>query len=107
MITAIVRFALPETASRSELLAVYRESTARYRDRPGLIRKYYLLDEASRSAGAVYLWETRAAAEATFNDDWRRSFLERYGAEPTVSYFETPVVVDNSTHEVIDVGAKP
>jgi hypothetical protein len=104
MITTIVRFALPASATRSDVLAVYRDSTARYRDLPGLIRKYYLLDEDSRTAGAIYLWETRAAAEAIYNDEWRRSFLERYGAEPTVSYFETPVVVDNLTHEVIDTG---
>ena len=52
-------------------------------------------------AGAVYLWETRAAAEKTYDDAWRRSFIERYGADPSVTYFDTPVIVDNLAGETI------
>lgn len=102
MITTITRFRVPETTSRAELLEVFRQSTARYRDLPGLIRKYYLLDGPEGTAGAVYLWESRAAAEAVFTEDWRRSFAERYGVAPEVDSFETPVVVDNLTGETLD-----
>lgn len=104
MITAIVQFDLPRDSRREEVIAVFRASVPRYRDRPGLIRKYYLLDEASGKAGAVYLWETRAAAEATYDAAWRQSFLERYGANPRIAYFDTPVVIDNLTGETIGEG---
>ncbi len=101
MITAIVQFDLPNDTRREDVVAVFRQSVPRYRDRPGLVRKYYLLDEAAGRAGAVYLWESRAAAEKTYDDAWRRSFIERYGADPSVSYFDTPVIVDNLSGETI------
>jgi len=101
MITAIVQFDLPSGSRRNDVVAVFRQSVSRYRDRPGLIRKYYLLDETAAKAGAVYLWETRKAAETTYDDAWRRSFVERYGANPTITYFDTPVVVDNLAGETI------
>ncbi len=104
MITAIVQFDLPQDTRPDDVIAVFRQSVPRYRDRPGLIRKYYLLDEPSGKAGAVYLWETRAAAEATYDEAWRRSFIERYGAAPTVTYFDTPVIVDNQAGETIGEG---
>ncbi len=101
MITAIVQFDLPSDSRREDVIAVFRQSVPRYRERPGLLRKYYLLNEAASKAGAVYLWETRAAAEETYDDAWRRSFIERYGAGPTVTYFDTPVIVDNLAGETI------
>jgi len=103
MITAIVQFKLPRDSRRENVVAVFRQSVPKYQGRVGLVRKYYLLDEASGTGGAVYLWETRAAAESTYNEAWRKSFIERYGAEPTISYFDTPVVVDNLTGECIGV----
>lgn len=103
MITAIVQFKLPADSHRADVVAVFRQSVPRYQGRAGLVRKYYLLDEASGTAGAVYLWETRAAAENTYNEAWRQSFIECYGADPTISYFDTPVIVDNLTGESIEV----
>ncbi len=101
MITAIVEFNLPRDCRREDIVAVFRQSIPRYQEKPGLVRKYYLLDEASGTAGAVYLWENLAAAESTYDEAWRQSFIERYGADPTVSYFDTPVIVDNLTGETI------
>ena len=101
MITAIVQFDLPRDSRREDVVAAFRRSVPRYRDRPGLVRKYYLIDAAAGRAGAVYLWETRAAAEAVYDDAWRRSFVERYGARPTVTFFDTPVIVDNLAGETI------
>lgn len=102
MITAIVQFDLPRDTRPDDVIAVFRQSVPRYRDKPGLIRKYYLLDEPSGKAGAVYLWETRAAAEASYDEAWRRSFIDRYGAAPTVTYFDTPVIVDNLLGETLE-----
>lgn len=102
MITAIVRFEIPKGMTRAEAVALYRQSAPRYRRTAGLIRKYYLLDEEARIGGAVYLWESRAAAEKVYDDAWRQSFIERYGAAPTLTYFETPVVVDNRAGEILE-----
>jgi hypothetical protein len=93
MITAIVNFKLPATVTSAEARKLFEGSAPKYRNLPGLIRKYYLFGNGV--GGGVYLWESRAAAERVYNADWKKMIAERYGAEPTISYFETPVVVDN------------
>ena len=37
---------------------------------------------------------SRQAAEAVYDDAWRQRLTERFGAPPTVEYFESPVTVD-------------
>ena len=59
------------------------------------MRKNYLLSEDGTRAGGVYLWETRADAERVYNADWRKMVEAKYGAPPSVEYFESPVMVDN------------
>ena len=42
MITAIVRFRLPEGTTRDNAKAMFEKSAPNYRGVPGLVRKYYL-----------------------------------------------------------------
>jgi hypothetical protein len=95
MITAIVRFKLPPTVKREEATQLYRSSMPKYQSLTGLVRKYYLFDEQG-VGGGVYLWESRAAAERVYTKEWRSMIASRYGAEPEIAYYETPVIVDNS-----------
>jgi len=99
MITAIVQFNLPAGTSREDAAALYRLSAPRYREFDGLVRKYYLYGENGR-AGGVYLWQSRAAAEAVYTPEWRKMIADRYGTEPEISYFDTPVIVDNAIGEI-------
>ncbi len=101
MITAIVQFPLPAPLTLEEAREVFRSTAPIYRDMPGLVRKVYLLSEDGRTAGGVYLWETREAAERAFGDEWRRRMVERYGAEPSVTYFASPVTVDNVSGQIV------
>ena len=71
---------------------------------PGLIRKYYLYGDDG-VAGGAYLWESREAAEAVYTAEWREMIAARYGSEPMVTYFETPLVVDNVSGDVIGEAA--
>ena len=96
MITAIVRFKLPDTVKLADAETMFRGSAPKYEGLAGLVRKYYLFDEASHTGGGVYLWESRAAAEKVYNADWRKMITERYGAAPEINYFESPVIVDNA-----------
>ena len=99
MITAIVQFDLPPGTSREDAAALYRLSAPRYQALEGLVRKYYLYGDDGRGGG-VYLWTSREAAEAVYNGDWRQMIADRYGVEPEITYFHTPVVVDNASGEI-------
>ena len=101
MITAVVQFKLPKQTSLEEATAIFQSTAPRYRGMSGLARKYYLFDAQTGKGGGCYLFESRAAAEQIFNDEWRALIKDKYGAEPEIQYFETPVVVDNVVGEIV------
>ncbi len=105
MITAIVQFKLPAGTSPAQAAELFKASAPNYRGVPGLIRKYYLLGDDGTGGGA-YLWESRAAADALYTEEWRAMIAERFGAEPKITFYETPVVVDNTADEVITAAAE-
>lgn len=100
MITAITEFKLPKGTTLEKATEMFKASVPRYAGFPGLIRKYYLYG-ADESVRGVYLWESRAAAEKLYTAEWKKSVTERFGSDATVTYFETPVVIDNLTKETI------
>lgn len=100
MITAIVRFKVPPGTPLDTMADLFRGSAPKYVKLPGLVRKYYLYD-AEGIGGGVYLWESRAAADRVYTAQWRAMIAERYGAEPEITYYDTPVIVDNTAAEDI------
>jgi hypothetical protein len=101
MITAIVQFRLPKQLSRSKAEELFMRSAPRYRQVPGLVRKYYLLSENGTASGGVYLFRSKEDGERLFTDEWRRYIVEKYGGEPSIVYFESPVIVDNAVGEIV------
>jgi hypothetical protein len=105
MITAIVQFQLPAPVSLEEAARLFESTAPKYQNLPGLVRKYYLRAEDGRTAGGVYLWESKAAAEKVYSGEWRERVAKLYGNAPQVTYFDTPVIVDNSLGGVITKAA--
>ena len=101
MITALVQFKLPQPVTREKAQEIFISTAPKYRETPGLLRKYYLLSENGRTAGGVYLWKSKKDAEALYTNEWGSYIREKYGASPSVIYFESPVVVDNVTNEIV------
>ncbi|MEZ0307783.1 MAG: YdhR family protein [Ramlibacter sp.] len=101
MITTITTFRLPKPITREEASKIFQSTAPKYRDVPGLVRKVYILSEDGGTAGGLYLWKTRAAAEAMYTDSWRAFVREKYNTDPTVTYFDSPVVVDNLANEIV------
>jgi hypothetical protein len=94
MIVAIVNFALPAPLSSDEARALFESSAPSYQRVDGLRRKHYLLADDGRSAGGVYLWDSREQADQLYDAAWSARLEARYGTAPTVSYFESTVTVE-------------
>jgi hypothetical protein len=94
MITAIVRFAFPPGTSLDAAKAMFEKSAPNYKGAPGLIRKYYLYGE-DQIGGGVYLWESREAADRMYSEAWKKTITEKFGYAPKITYYDTPVIVDN------------
>jgi hypothetical protein len=101
MITALVQFKLPQRITRENARDIFLSTAPRYQGIQGLIRKYYVLSQDGGTAGGVYLWKSREDAERVYTEDWKNFVREKYGAPPSVTYFETPVLVDNMTDEIV------
>ena len=96
MITAIVRFKLPASIDAAKAAELFKGSASKYQGLTGLVRKYYLFDAENHTG-----WESREAAERVYNAEWRKMITDRYGSPPEISFFETPVVVDNATGKTV------
>jgi hypothetical protein len=101
MVTAIVQFRIPAPMSPDQAREVFTSTAPKYQEAQGLIRKYYLFSEDGGTVGGVYLWRSREDAESLYKKEWKNFIKEKYGAEPTIVYFHTPMVVDNLTREII------
>jgi len=95
MITTIVQFELSAPITLDEATQRFESSAPKYRNLPGLIRKYYIRSEDGRTAGGVYLWDSRKSAEQAYNAEWRERVEALYGSKPKIAWFDSPVVVDN------------
>jgi hypothetical protein len=100
MVVVIVKFALPAPISLEEARQAFVASAPNYRNQPGLVRKQYLLSEDGRTAGGIYCWISRQDAEALFTDSWKELVRGKYGADPSLAYFDNPVTVDNLKDEI-------
>ncbi|MGC8657767.1 MAG: YdhR family protein [Desulfomonilaceae bacterium] len=101
MITAIVKFKLPQPITVDKAKEIFSSTAPKYREVKGLIRKYYILSQDGQTAGGAYLWESREDAEKLYNDEWKKFIFEKYKADATVEYFHSPVVVDNLNGEIL------
>jgi hypothetical protein len=102
MITVITQFTFPRSVPLERGREASLGSAARYRGVPGLIRKYYTLAADGMSGGGIYLWKSREDADRMYNsEEWRAFVRQKYGSEPTFTYLETLVVVDNVRNEIV------
>jgi hypothetical protein len=101
MITVIVEFKLPQVMSVAQARETFLSTAPRYRDMPGLLRKYYFLSEDGAKAGGIYLWNSREDANRLYTEEWKAFVRGKYGTEPSVTYLDCPVVVDNVSHEIL------
>jgi hypothetical protein len=102
MITEIVTFKLPAGMTREQAVEAFRKSVPIWSGNPDLIRKNYLYDAGKGVGGGVYLWNSIKDAKRWHGDAFRKRVADIFGSEPTFTYYETPIVIDNPTQKVSD-----
>ena len=101
MIIVTTSFPLPKPATREEARSIFLSTAPKYQGVKGLLRKHYMLSEDGATAGGTYLWNSQQEAEAMYTESWRAFVREKYGTDAIVTYFESPVTVDNLTEQII------
>ena len=72
----------------------FGQTAASYLDVPGLLFKAYIRAEDGTAVGGIYWWADRVSAQAKYNEGWLAGVTAKYGAAPTIEWFDAPVVVD-------------
>lgn len=100
MITELVFFDLPKGITREEVMAKYRQTAPAWSRNEDLVHKFYFFDPAKNHGGGVYIWKTIEAAHRWHGQEYRDRIRTLYGSEPTMTYLDTLVVVDNVLKQV-------
>ena len=101
MISEYVLFDLPVGISREKVVKDMEDIAPHWRKNPDLIRKTFLYDPGKNQGGALYTWHNREAADKAHDAAWRQRLMETYGTEPTIRYFETPLIADNALEAIV------
>ena len=102
MIVELVTFKAPPGADWDTILQDARAVIPRWRANPQLLRKHFLLSDDGEDCGGLYIWPTRAAAEAAHDAAWRESVAKRTGAPPVIRYFALQMLLDNEAGTVTE-----
>ena len=107
MTTSITRFPLPTGIPTEAIKKGFLEVAPKFKHPAGLVRKYFLIAEDGKTGGGVYLWNSMEQAR-TFSEGVLRPMIrEKFRVEPSIEYFDAPVIVDNLTSEIISDGGHP
>ena len=97
MITAIVLYDLPPSIGLEECREHFTRIAPDFLKAPGFVRKQFICRKEGDIAGGVYMWESRAAADAFYSGPWRDGIRARYGNNQRIQYFETVALADKAT----------
>lgn len=104
MIVSILTYKLPKRWTLEEAVQAFKSTAPKYLRMRGLLRKHYCLAEAGDSVVGIYLWKSKADAEACYTAEWIAKVAAVYGHAPEILYTVAPVTVDN-VKEAIEVVA--
>jgi hypothetical protein len=102
MIVELVTFRATPGADWDAILAEARATIPRWRANTQLVRKHYLLSEDRTECAGLYIWPTRAAAEAAHDAAWRAAVAQRTGFAPTIRCFDLQMLLDNEAGTVTE-----
>jgi len=92
-VATLVEIPIPQGVTDDLLHAGFAAAQAEYREVPGLLRKYFIINGDKGTFGGVYLWDRQASANAWFDAAWVSRVKERYGNPAVIENFTAPIVL--------------
>ena len=102
MIVELVTFKAPPGADWDAILVGARATIPHWRANGALVRKHYLLSDDGTECAGLYVWPSRAAAEAAHDAAWRAGVVQRTGSAPVIRYFALQMLLDNEAGTVTE-----
>ena len=90
-VAVVVAINIPPGLARTQIEGLFKQQSPAFQKLPGLKQKYFTVN--ANQAGGIYLFASRAAAEAFFTTQWTEQVTKTYGSKPNVTYFDAPVII--------------
>src|SRR5687768_16583600 len=94
-------YAVPPQLTEALIRQQFAAVADRYLGIPGLVRKYFGLSEDGARVVGIYLWTSKAAADAFYTPEWIAGVTERWGAMPVKTEWIVPVVAESAAGRVV------
>lgn len=94
-------YAVPPALTEQVIREQFEAVAGNYLGVDGLIRKYFGFTPDATSVIGIYLWESKAAADAFYTDEWINGVVSRWGAMPRKDQWIVPVVAETAGGTVV------
>jgi hypothetical protein len=95
------RYRSPAGLTKERAARLFADVAPMYVGVPGLVRKYFGYSADGDAIVGIYLWRSKADAEAFYNAEWIAGVVSRWGVMPERTDWEIPQVVESDTGEVV------
>jgi heme-degrading monooxygenase HmoA len=95
MVGVFVEFEYGDGFDGARLTEIAHGARATFQGMRGLRQKTFTIDESSRRATNVYVWESEEDARAFFDEERVQHIAQLYGVEPSVTFVEIAELVVN------------
>ena len=99
-------YEVPKGQSADAIAELFVKTADIYIGVPGLIRKYFGHSDDLRSVVGIYLWESKAHADAFYSPEWIAGVKSRWGSLPAKAEWVVPQVVESAERRVITSKAR-
>jgi hypothetical protein len=100
-------YAMPPGQSAEQITELFAKVAHIYVGVPGLVRKYFGFSEDRLSVVGIYLWESKAHADAFYSPEWVAGVKSRWGSMPAKTEWIVPQVVESVEGRVVtDAGTR-
>src|SRR5688500_10712049 len=94
-------YKMPPSSSAEQITALFAKTAHLYLGVPGLVRKYFGHSEDRLSVVGIYLWESKAHADAFYSPEWVAGVTSRWGSMPDKTEWLVPQVVETAEGRVV------
>ena len=94
-------YQMPPGYSAEQINDLFAKTAHIYIGVPGLVRKYFGHSDDLRSVVGIYLWESKAHADAFYSPEWTAGVKSRWGSMPAKAEWVVPQVVESAERRVI------
>ena len=97
-VESVLSVKFTSTHSYEKLMDICQADLENFRNVPGLIQKYYVVEEATGALSGIYVFKNKNAKESFWNSALAGSIPARYGVDLTtlrVEHFDMAIVMND------------